>query len=70
MKTEFKFESMYNGIVTATPEAVNYNGVSGNFWEFYGYDRLRDLPNVRIGRTFMEDRSTKKDIVEQFNLMG
>ena len=70
MKTEFTFESTHNGIVTATPEAVNYNGVSGNFWEFYGYDRLRDLPNVRIGRTFMEDRSTKKDIVEQFNLMG
>jgi len=70
MKTEFTFESTHNGIVTATPEAVNYNGVSGNFWEFYGYDRLRDMSNVRLGKTFMKDRSTKKDIVEQFGLMG
>jgi len=69
MKTEFKFEDKIHGEVTATPEPVNYNGVSGNFWEFYGYDRLRDMANVRIGKTFMKDRSTKADIIEQFRLM-
>lgn len=69
MKTEFKFDDSVCGLVTATPQSVIYNGVSGNFWKFYGHDSLRDMANVRIGNTFMKDRSTKADIIEQFRIM-
>ena len=70
MKTEFTFESAQNGTVTANPEKVIFNGVSGNFWEFYGHDELRNMNNVRLCKTFMADRSTRKQIIEQFEMMS
>ena len=69
MKTKFKFESVVNKTVTATPEKVIYNGTSGNIWTFYGYDELRGIDNIHLARTFMSDASTKKQIIEQFERM-
>jgi len=69
MKTEFKFESSTNGIVTAKPEKVILNGVSGNIWTFYGYDKLRNAQNIHLGKTFMKDKATKEQIKEQFRIM-
>ena len=69
-KVRVTFESAQNSTVTATPEKVIFNGVSGNFWEFYGHDKLRNMNNVRLCRTFMADKSTRKQIIEQFEMMS
>lgn len=69
MKTEFTFKHSEHKEVTAAPEKVIMNGQSGNIWTFYGFDPLTENNNAHLAKTFMKDRSTKADIVEQFRLM-
>ena len=69
MHTQFKFiDTLYREVI-ATPEGVNLNGKSGNMWTFYGYNELSDLSHVHLCKTFMVDRTTKSQIIEQFKLM-
>ena len=47
-----------------TPEAVRLNGVAGNIWT---YHRLSQSGWMHMGKQFISNHGTRRDVVEAFD---
>lgn len=68
--TEFSFEDDVYGTVVARPEPVVFNGVNGHFWVFLYKDPYTHTGYTRFAKTFMPAKSTRAQIMDQFQKMS